>query len=227
MAAALMIFNLKASSLISVESAMLRQSNKPNTERTFVVLGCPRGGTSLLAGSLYLAGVYMGEFKTSQYEDPEFKIPPKDSGEALKQLEGVISERNSRKKYWGWKLPNNIYYIEQIQHLLINPSYLFIYRNPEAVAKSSAKHDGKDWPANREILLEVANNHSDKVRRFQQSLNESASQYTFQLEEVHADPVAYVDKFQQIVYPINVDLDVLLQFVAPSGGYHKLACQIK
>ena len=36
----------------------------------------PRGGTSLLAGVLHRAGVYIGAFKTKQYEDPEFKIPP-------------------------------------------------------------------------------------------------------------------------------------------------------
>ena len=44
------------------------------TQRTYVVMGSPRGGTSLLAGVLHRAGVYMGAFRTKQYEDPEFKI---------------------------------------------------------------------------------------------------------------------------------------------------------
>jgi hypothetical protein len=69
-------------------------------------MGSPRGGTSLLAGVLHRAGVYMGAFRTKQYEDPEFKIPPERAFDAVAQLAPVIRSRNAQYEYWGWKLPN-------------------------------------------------------------------------------------------------------------------------
>ncbi|GEM_PF-1407476 len=110
------------------------------TERTFVVLGCPRGGTSLLAGALHASGIYMGDFRTAQYEDPAFKVRPGDARrnpniEAC--LLPVIEARNRTHRYWGWKVPNSIYYIQQIRHLLVNPVFLFVYREEEAIARSS------------------------------------------------------------------------------------------
>ncbi len=189
----------------------------PKTKKTFVVLGCPRGGTSLIAGSLQRAGVYMGEVRTSQYEDPAFKIKPKNKHLALKQLGPVIHQRNRTYPYWGWKVPNNIYYIEKIRHLLIRPVYIFVYRDPEAIARSSARHDGKDWDIHAERLLEVAHNHTNMVRRFQSKVGDKA--HVFRVEDVHADPGAFADQIARIVQPIESDRRSIIQFINPKGGY--------
>ena len=189
----------------------------PRTKKTFVVLGCPRGGTSLIAGSLQRAGVYMGEVKTSQYEDPEFKIKPKVKHQALERLGPVIRRRNRTHAYWGWKVPNNIYYIEKIRHLLIRPVYIFVYRDPEAIARSSARHDGKDWDIHAERLLEVAHNHTNMVRRFQSKMGAKA--HVFRVEDVHADPGAFADRIARIVQPIESDRRSIIQFINPKGGY--------
>ncbi len=72
------------------------------TRRTFVVLGCPRGGTSLVAGALHTAGVYMGNLGNYyQYEDRDFKIPPKQADQALETLAPVIRQRNRKYPYWA------------------------------------------------------------------------------------------------------------------------------
>lgn len=191
---------------------------RTRTRRTFVVLGCPRGGTSLIAGALSAAGVYMGEYRTTQYEDPQFKIPPKEAGDALARLTPVIAARNRQHRYWGWKVPNNVYYIERVRHLLINPCFLFVYRDPERIARSSARHDGRDWSEQGEHLLRVAVNHTERVRAFQATLH--AGVHVFQLEAIHADPAGFVDELRKVVAPLTPDRQRLLQFVNPEGGYH-------
>jgi len=189
----------------------------PKTKKTFIVLGCPRGGTSLIAGSLQRAGVYMGEVKTSQYEDPDFKIKPKNKHLALERLGPVIRRRNRTYAYWGWKVPNNIYYIDKIRHLLIRPVYIFVYRNPDAIARSSARHDGKDWDTHAERLLEVAHNHTNMVKQFQAKVGDKA--HVFQVEDIHADPDSFADRLTNIVQPIEADRRDIIQFINPRGGY--------
>ncbi|KAA6186081.1 hypothetical protein F2Q65_06905 [Thiohalocapsa marina] len=188
------------------------------TRRTFVVLGCPRGGTSLLAGALDAAGVYMGKYRTLQYEDPEFKIQPHLASEAPEQLAPVIRARNLTHRYWGWKFPNNIYYIERVLPLLINPCFLFVYRDLYEIARSSARHDGRNWTAQGEHLIEVAFNHSAKVRRFQASLH--LPHHVFQLEAIQADPGAFADQMVEILHPMFASREKIMRFVMPHGGYH-------
>jgi hypothetical protein len=191
---------------------------QPTTRRTFVVLGSPRGGTSLLAGALHHAGVHMGAFKTKQYEDPDFKITPNLAFEALARLAPAIRSRNEQFEHWGWKLPNNIYYIRNVLPLLVNPVFLFIYREALEIARSSARHDSRDWDEQRQQLLDVATSHTERVRQFQASLDGEC--HAFQLETIHADPVAFVDQFIEIIRPLAANREILLRFVDRNGGYH-------
>lgn len=188
------------------------------TKTTFVVLGCPRGGTSLLAGALHRAGVYMGRFETTQYEDPDFKLPLPLVGEAAARLAPTINSRNAQFEYWGWKLPNAIYYVRNVIHLLVNPVFLIIYRDPVAIARSSATHDGRDWDQQRQLLLDAAVTHSGKVRAFQQTLTKGF--HIFQLESIHAAPDAFIDRLAEVVHPLTVSREDLLRFVHRHGGYH-------
>jgi hypothetical protein len=160
----------------------------------------------------------MGRYRTLQYEDPEFRIPPTQAGTALERLAPVIRRRNLVRRYWGWKVPNNIYYIDRIKDLLINPCFLFVYRDPLEIARSSASHDGRNWEEQRERLIQVALNHTEKVRRFQESLQ--ATHHVFRVEAIQADPAIFVDRMVRILEPLRPDRAGLLQFVKPDGGYH-------
>ena len=188
------------------------------TKRTFVVVGCPRGGTSVLAGALHHAGVHMGAFTTTQYEDPDFKIPPDLASGASARLAPVIRSRNEQFEYWGWKVPNSVYYIQSVAPLLVNPCFLFIYRDPLEIARSSARHDEGNWDERRQMLFEVAVAHTALVRRFQKSLR--AGHHEFWLEAIHRDAAGFVDRFIALLAPLPADRDALLRFVSPDGGYH-------
>lgn len=192
------------------------------TERTFVVLGCPRGGTSLLAGALHAAGIYMGDFSTAQYEDKAFKLSPAEvrrDRNIEARLLPLIQERNQRYRFWGWKLPNSIYYIRQIQHLLVNPVFLFVYRDERAIARSSAKHDGKVWWLHRRRLMQVARNHTQRVKDFEASLDKDVARAVFRVEEIQRDVPGFLDQLAAVLAPEPLDRDAVAAFVNPGGGY--------
>jgi hypothetical protein len=188
------------------------------TKKTYVVLGCPRGGTSLLAGSLVAAGVHMGECQTRQYEDPEFKIHPRQADCAISYLSPVIRHRNLNLKEWGWKVPNSIYYIRNISDYLINPVYLFIYRDVASIARSSCKHDGRCWLFSRRKLLRCAKKHTDLVKQFESEV--CGETYSFKLENIHKNPAEFADFLCKTVLQ-HGSPDQVLDFINPSGGYHR------
>lgn len=195
------------------------------TQHTFVVLGCPRGGTSLVAGALQAIGIHMGAFTTHQFEDPDFKLDPKIAKRS-RDLDSLflplINERNTRFVRWGWKVPNAIYYIEKIRHLLVNPIFIFVYRDEEAIARSSAKHDGKMWWLHKKRLLKVARNHSQLVQNFQQKLDPTDLSIVIQLEKVQANPQVLVDAFSRLMELNDAQIQAIEGFVQPKGGYHPL-----
>lgn len=66
--------------------------NEPKT-KTFIVLGNPRGGTSLIAGALIGLGVYMGDYTTPQYEDRKVQKYWSDP-QGTKKFKQLIDIRN-------------------------------------------------------------------------------------------------------------------------------------
>jgi hypothetical protein len=108
----------------------------PNVGRTYVVLGAPRGGTSLLAGALHVLGIPMGSVNY-QHEDPIFH----DENNIERMIQ-TIAIRNRSKKHWGWKLPNTIYYYDRLAQYLRNPVFMVIYRNPFEIFMSASSKGG-------------------------------------------------------------------------------------
>lgn len=198
-----------------------REKATVKAQKTYVVLGSPRGGTSLIAGSLKVLGVYMGENPTEQYEDPDFKLTPREAALARKRLSPVIARRNREHEFWGWKLPNNIYYIREVVGALINPVFIFVYRSPLEIARSSCKHDRRDWSKEKANLLRAAERHTAMVRAFQDELPESAEVHEFQLEAIQANPAAFADAIVRITNRDQEFVPEVLSFINPGGGYNR------
>jgi hypothetical protein len=98
---------------------------------TYVVLGCYRGGTSLLAGLLKLMGIPMSETEVNpNNEDPEMQTDDVNIA-----LEGIL-KRNNKYNIWGWKFPGSIFYMDKLLPHLRNPKFLQIYRDPYSIALS-------------------------------------------------------------------------------------------
>jgi hypothetical protein len=133
---------------------ILRPANS-DAVKTIIVLGTPRGGTSMVAATLRKLGVMMGEGLGHQHEDPKFRrtIPVAD-------MLVTIAERNAAHSLWGWKLPNSVYYVEELLPHLRNPHFVAIFRNPYSISRSSSERDQREYAPR---LLEVAANHTKRV----------------------------------------------------------------
>ncbi len=106
----------------------------PNEAATLVVTGVARSGTSMLAGVLRDAGVFMGQhvFDVVQ-EDAEILTMLQSGQEAL--LESLVAQRNQAHATWGFKVPNlHAYLRADRMGLFRNPRLIVVFRDPVAVA---------------------------------------------------------------------------------------------
>ncbi|MBW2453198.1 MAG: hypothetical protein JRI68_01750 [Deltaproteobacteria bacterium] len=127
--------------------------NKAPAPRTVVVLGVPRGGTSVVAGVLRHLGIYMGVGLTEHYEDWAFYVTlrggltPRDlkvNRLLVDHLKDTIFARNQAHTLWGWKRPGTVTYLDRIETQLRNPCYLVPVRGLVDVALSTQRHSGHD-----------------------------------------------------------------------------------
>lgn len=132
-------------------------ANPPTADRekTVVVLGAFRGGTSMVSQLVRELGVFMGEkFAASDREypnaeDQEFQellhrpglltqepIAATDfSAKEIKALRALIEKRNRQHALWGWKYPGTVLwclYAGLAQHLR-NPHFITVFRDPLAI----------------------------------------------------------------------------------------------
>jgi len=108
------------------------------TEATYIVIGVPRSGTSMVAGILRILGIYMGEnIKPGKHEDTDilWQQPPK--------IIKTIKHRNATQKVWGFKDPNCARYIGLIEPYLINPRYIYIKRSLPKTVESDLRRGQK------------------------------------------------------------------------------------
>ena len=137
--------------------------------RTFIVLGMHRSGTSLIAGGLNKSGINMGEkllganewnpkghFENEEFIELNDRIlaeaggswdnPPSEeailkAGEKLKDEIKVVVDRN-KGRLWGWKDPRTTLTIKCYLPYIEHPFFITCWRKPLDVAKSLNKRNG-------------------------------------------------------------------------------------
>ncbi len=164
---------------------------KKRVEKTVVVLGMHRSGTSLVAGILEKLGVNMGKRQVGvhwsnplgHYENIDFvkmddKILEKAGGTwdnppeisdilRLTSDEKLMSEiekvvRINEDTVWGWKVPTTSLTIELYLPFLTDPHFVVCYRDPEAIARSLKKRDDMD----REKALQLTDHYIKSIKEF-------------------------------------------------------------
>lgn len=102
-------------------------------EKTLIVVGPGRGGTSLVSGTLHHLGVFTGETsRAPTFEDVRLDKACR-SGEADK-LREVVEDYNARHQVWAFKRPANLAYLDQLHEVVRNPLYLFIFKDIFSIA---------------------------------------------------------------------------------------------
>ena len=119
---------------------VLRQSTDSTLEKTVLVFGLARGGTSLVSGLLIELGVFMGHnaHKTKHEYSPLYPGMPK-----IELLEAIRANDRAHS-VWGWKCPKDIFSIDQYIHHLRNPHAIIVFRNFLDTSMSSYKHNSID-----------------------------------------------------------------------------------
>ena len=140
-------------------------------QKSVVVLGLARSGTSVVAGILRALGVDMG-FSVRDKANPYGSIEDRDFAQLHKKIfdlagdktywrpptaEAILSfkehcdplirelvENKSRgKQVWGWKHPRSILTLDLFLPHLENPHLIAVFRNPLGIANSSVEHTKK------------------------------------------------------------------------------------
>jgi hypothetical protein len=129
------------------------------TPHTVVVLGAARGGTSMVAGVLRILGIDMGEHVDGDNnEDQVFVVHRGDRGiftdktkaqHKAAYLESIgrhIAERDRENRTWGWKDPLAPYYVSEIVSNLQQPAFIFVARDPIAIAIRESNEERSQDP---------------------------------------------------------------------------------
>lgn len=182
-------------------------------QKTVIVLGVSRGGTSMAAGLLSLLGVAMGKtLSAGSHEDPAFH------NHDVAALRKLITERNAEHDLWGWKYPHTLDYLGKIHGQLRNPHFVVIYRDAMSVAQAFQRADGTDL----KVALKDAQRRYDKLTRF--CLDCDDPLLTISYEKAINNPNALLRELSRFCgTSMSLDLKArCLQFIEP-GRYGALS----
>lgn len=112
--------------------------NLPGGDRTVVIAGIPRGGTTMVAAATEALGVYLGpeeDLKNFTFEDQTMNSP------YLDVQHNHIKEMDKEYSVWGWKDPGAIHPLNEIGHALRNPRVILVFRDMLASVQGEIRFD--------------------------------------------------------------------------------------
>lgn len=143
---------MASSPQFNTTSMVLNPAEQPEPQRTYVMFGTRRGGTSMTAGVLRALGLDLGDVgRRKNNEDPNFQ-----SGGPTR-MRAAIEKRNAEQDVWGWKFPAAATYLPAVFRSIRNPFLVVVYRDPVAAALSQARLDGRHNRRSARISLHEGN----------------------------------------------------------------------
>lgn len=107
---------------------LLNPASPAAAQRTYIVIGLGRSGTSFVASVLEYLGVFMGDEATERtLEDLRLGKPMdnRDNG----ATSAVIADYNARHDVWGFKRPSMLLHAARTETMFRNPHYIFTHRD--------------------------------------------------------------------------------------------------
>lgn len=123
--------------------ALNPEASTSKEQKTIIVIGDARSGTSMTASVLLSLGVFLGERRDQAvFEDVDIsRLIEARNDEGLSAL---IEKRNATYDVWGWKRPSTLEHLERILPMLRNPHLVFMFRDPLAIAMRNNISMGAD-----------------------------------------------------------------------------------
>lgn len=143
------------------------------TQRTFLVMGCYRGGTSFAAELLIEAGIHLGDSYIDRskndyetYEDQDIYWAINDimtrgkqhsySSNEWRYLRQIIEERDASRDIWGFKHPSSLFIVDQLLPLLRNPHLVVVTRDALSTWQGSQSRNGwMTWSYIRTMMAQT------------------------------------------------------------------------
>ncbi|MEP3516785.1 hypothetical protein [Parasphingorhabdus sp.] len=106
-----------------------------------IIVGCSRGGTSLVSAMFRAVGFDMGQRLAENYEDPVFHNCFYPNFQPSKFEDRF---RTRTPKHWGFKLPKAALFLNEIDGCVsdLRPYYVVVYRNSFEAAIGEFKRGG-------------------------------------------------------------------------------------
>jgi len=121
-------------------------------EMTIVIVGVPRGGTTMVAAVVDSLGIDLGpreELNKFHFEDQTMNQPHP------KQRHEYITKRNSEHPIWGWKDPIGIVPLQEMIFALRNPRVIVVSRDTLASIQGEMRFDKVNEVAHPKTLPDL------------------------------------------------------------------------
>ncbi len=106
-------------------------SGSAKREKTIVITGPSRSGTTMMAQIVKTLGIHLGDtVDVNLLEDIEIRNATQKGDVA--RISEIIQERNQSHAVWGWKYPGSLEHLSGFAAALRNPHFIFTFRDPIA-----------------------------------------------------------------------------------------------
>lgn len=159
-------------------------------QKTFIVCGNFRGGTTAVAQLLDRLGIPMGEQMdpNNNCEDLVFQRLLLSATLDRSELDRLVEQRNAKYGTWGFKFPGAHLHMPEMLESFRNPRVIFVFRDPYAVADSEQRRTGQDLYRMMERTVE----YNLRMTRLLQSL--SCPTHPVSFEQLLLRPAAVIDR---------------------------------
>ena len=114
--------------------APTRGRRRAAAEKTLLITGLARSGTSMLAALLQAAGVWLGDH-VYQPINEDAEITQMLRARDFTRLDALIGRQNAKAPVWGFKMPDLHQFLQHDEMVRFrNPHLMVIFRDPVAVA---------------------------------------------------------------------------------------------
>jgi hypothetical protein len=187
----------------------INMSNPSPVEKTVIVLGVARGGTSMVAGALHYLGVPMGEKLSAVYEDIALSTAVEQG--RTKDIASIIVHRDSIHSTWGWKRPSAIKHLRNWHGKFRNPFYVVIFRDLFAIANRNRISMRSDVITSMRDSIRQFDLILDFIARFQEPT------LFVSYEKAMVEPKHFVCNLRDFVEVGNeAAIDAAVEFVKPN-----------
>ncbi len=189
------------------------KSKLEEKEKTLVVLGVARGGTSVISGTLDCLGVFTGERSREPVYEDMLLAEAIEKGD-VKEAQAIIKKYDDEHATWSFKRPSLIDSIEKVHPCFHNPIYLVVFKDIFAIANRNSISMKQDVL----VGIEKAQKDYAKIVKFLKGHKE-LNYFTFSYEKIMHKKELFVDTLVEIIGKESINkhkMQKALNFIEPN-----------